>query len=391
MPDRKQYRSQNSRSSSSRGGRSQSSPQRGRASGASPQRYGDIDRYNYVDIYSSRSAAARASTGHPSGGKRRKKPRHRGLKRLGAALLSLVVFLSLGVIAYAGVMLSRMNRQEADTESYVQQPSDAPAWAVVDDDKITNILLLGVDKGDDGLSSRSDTCMLISIDNHTGSLRMVSFLRDLYLEIPTVGKARLNTAYTHGGAALTMQTLENNFRIAVDKYIEIDFEGLTSVIDQIGGIDIEVSAAAAQEENEMMGSDLKEGMNHLDGKLALYYARIRHIDSDFGRTARQQQVLKAIMDKCKGKNPAELSALAYDFLPHVTTNLSNGDLLYLISLAPQILDGYEIENAHIPADTAFQDLTLPSGAMVLDPDLEENCRILREFLHYDAGAADSGE
>ena len=188
-----------------------------------------------------------------------------------------------------------------------------------------------------------------------------------------------------------MQTLENNFRIAVDKYIEIDFEGLTSIIDQIGGIDIEVSAAAAQEENHMMGSNLKEGMNHLNGELALYYARIRHIDSDFGRTARQQQVLQAIMDRCKGKNPAELSALAYDFLPHVTTNLSNSDLLYLISLAPQILDGYEIETAHIPAENAFQDLTLPSGAMVLDPDLEENCRILREFLHYETDSADSAE
>ena len=97
------------------------------------------------------------------------------------------------------------------------------------------------------------------------------------------------------------------------------------------------------------------------------------------------------MDACKGKNPAELSALAYDFLPHVTTNLSDGDLLYLISLAPQILDGYEIENAHIPADTAFQDLTLPSGAMVLDPDLEENCRILREFLHYDTSSENISE
>ena len=394
LPDQKRYRNQNSHSSSSRARRPQGNPSRGgRSSGGAAQRRGEIDRYNYVDrdIYSSRSAASRGSAGRPSGGNRRKKPRHRGLKRLGAVVLSLVVFLSLGVIAYAGVMLSRMNRQEANTESYVQQPSAAPAWEVVDDDKITNILLLGVDKGDDGLSSRSDTCMLISIDNHTGSLRMVSFLRDLYIEIPTVGKARLNTAYTHGGAALTMQTLENNFRIAVDKYIEIDFEGLTSIIDQIGGIDIEVSAAAAQEENQMMGSNLKEGMNHLNGELALYYARIRHIDSDFGRTARQQQVLQAIMDRCKGKNPAELSALAYDFLPHVTTNLTNSDLLYLISLAPQILDGYEIETAHIPADNAFQDLTLPSGAMVLDPDLEENCRILREFLHYETDSAGSAE
>ena len=157
---------------------------------------------------------------------------------------------------------------------YTEQPSAAPTWDVINDDKVTNILLIGTDKGDDGLSSRSDTTMLVSIDNRTKSLRLVSFLRDMYLEIPTLeGKHKFNAAYANGGAALTMQTLENNFRIQIDKYVEIDFENFEQVIDKMGGIDIDMSAKSAAYENEVMGSNMHEGVNHLDGRLALYYAR----------------------------------------------------------------------------------------------------------------------
>ena len=304
-------------------------------------------------------------------------------------VFSLLIFAALGAAAWAGVLFSRLNREEANTESYVQQPSDAPAWEVIHDDKVTNILLLGTDNGDDGLSSRSDTTLLVSIDNKTQKVRMVSFLRDLYIEIPTVGKARLNTAFNKGGAALTMQTLENNFRISVDKYLQVDFDGLTAIIDKLGGIDIEISEAAATVMNREMGCNLQAGVNHLDGRLALYYVRIREIDSDFGRTQRQQQVLQTVMKQCASKNPLEISGLAYDFLPYVTTNLSEGDLTYLISIAPQMMS-YSVDTLHIPDDTAFEDLRLPNGARVLDPDLEENCRILREFL-YDSGETEASE
>lgn len=354
-----------SRASSSRGGR------------PSVSRNQEVDRYNYVDrdIYSRSDRG-----GQPSYHSPRRRKRHSGLKKFAMVACSFLLVAALGAAAWAGVLFSRLNREEASTESYVQQPSAAPAWDVIHDDKVTNILLLGTDNGGDGLSSRSDTTMLISIDNKTQSVRMVSFLRDLYLEIPTVGMGRLNTAFNNGGPALTMQTLENNFRISVDKYIQIDFDGLVAIIDRLGGIDVDMSEAAVEVTNQDMKSNLTPGVNHLDGRLALYYVRIRNIDSDFGRTQRQQQVLKIIMDQCKTKNPLEISALAYDFLPYVTTNLSESDLSYLISIAPQVMS-YEVDKMHVPDDTAYTDLTLPSGAMVLDPDLEENCRLLREFLY----------
>ena len=87
-------------------------------------------------------------------------------------------------------MLSRINYKPVDTTSYIEQPTDAPTWDVISDNAITNILLLGVDRSEDGTAQRSDTMMLISINSKTKNLNMVSFLRDLYVEIPTAGKIK---------------------------------------------------------------------------------------------------------------------------------------------------------------------------------------------------------
>ena len=339
-----------------------------------------IDRYNYVDrdIYSSSGGR------RPTGNRYRRKKKSAG-KRVAVVLVSLVLVLAAAVGVYATVMLNRVNRTpgiEEDLSKYTEQPSAAPTWDVINDDKVTNILLIGTDKGDDGLSSRSDTTMLVSIDNRTTSLRLVSFLRDMYLEIPTLeGKHKFNAAYANGGAALTMQTLENNFRIQIDKYVEIDFENFEQVIDKMGGIDIDMSAKSAAYENEVMGSNLHEGVNHLDGRLALYYARIRDIDSDFGRTGRQRQVILAMLERFKGLNPIEMNNIAYDYLPHVTTNLSNSEILYLISLMGQIPD-YEQQTMHIPNDNTFEDRRIDGAGQVLYmEDLTENCTLLRNFLY----------
>lgn len=341
-----------------------------------------IDRYNYVDrdIYSNSGGR------HPSGGHYRRKKKRIG-RRIAIVLTTLVLVVAAAVGVYASVMLNRVNRTpgiEDDLSKYTEQPSAAPTWDVIEDDKITNILLIGTDKGDDGLSSRSDTTMLVSIDNRTQTLRLVSFLRDMYLEIPTLeGKHKFNAAYANGGAALTMQTLENNFRIPIDKYVEIDFENFEQVIDKMGGIDIDMSAESAAYENQVMGSNLHEGVNHLDGRLALYYARIRDIDSDFGRTGRQRQVILAMLERFKGLNPIEMNNIAYEYLPYVTTNLSNTDILYLISLMGQ-LPSYEQETMHIPNDNTFEDRRIEGvGQVLYMDDLTENCTLLREFLYPD--------
>ena len=294
-------------------------------------------------------------------------------------------------------MLSRINYKPVDTTSYVEQPSDAPTWDVISDNAIINILLLGVDRSEDGTAQRSDTMMLISINSKTKNLNMVSFLRDLYVEIPTAGKNKINAAYTIGsqsdvgGAGLTMQTIENNFRINIDHYVEIDFENFINLIDAMGGIDIEMT----QDEVDYMSSwyygeygqpiSLQVGMNHLDGKGALTFARIRKLDSDFGRTGRQRQVMIAIFDKFKTLNPAQMTSVFYNYAQYITTDLSSSDILSLATQAGTIL-GYEVQTSHVPEEGLYTEIDYN-----LVPDLPGTCASLREFLYGSDSSSSSAK
>jgi LCP family protein required for cell wall assembly len=343
----------------------------------------EFDRYNYVDrdIYSSSNRMRQSSR------KRGKYPRKKqgGVKRFLVRLLSLILIVSLAAIGYALFLFSRLDRSDpGDTTSYVQQPSAAPAWSVKSDSSITNILLIGIDKNEDGSDGRSDTNMLISIDNKTKTIRLISFLRDTYLEIPTVGKAKLNAAFSHGGPALTMQTLENNYKIQIDKYISVNSDNFAAIIDKMGGLDINMNQALCDAENRNMGSNLKPGVNHLNGRLALYYARIRETDSDFGRTGRQREVVELMIKKFRSMNPLESNKIMYDYLPYVKTNLNDAELLYLASIAGSVAH-YPMETMHVPNEGTYTEKKIKDVGAVLDPDLEENCKLLREFIYGDEG------
>lgn len=338
--------------------------------GGTHYRTDEIDRYNYVDrnIYSS-------NRGRPP---RRKKGGR--VKKVLLSLLLLILVAGLFAVGYAMDLFSKLDRSEKiNTSQYIEQPSAAPAWSVISDKNITNILLLGTDQLDKG-TSRSDTTMLVSIDNKTKAVRLVSFLRDLYVEIPTIRKQKLNAAYAKGGPALTMQTLENNFRINIDKYISVDFNSFAQIVNKLGGLDINLDKKLCKEMNENMGSSLKPGVNHLNGRLTLYYARIRNTDSDFGRTGRQREVIELILQKLKGKNPLEVNAVMRDFFPLVKTNLSDTELMYLVSIAGPV-SKYPMKTMHVPALNTFTEPTVPGVGQVLDADIEENARLLREFLY----------
>ena len=178
-----------------------------------------------------------------------------------------------------------------------------------------------------------------------------------------------------GGAGLTMQTIENNFRINIDHYVEIDFENFINLIDAMGGIDIEMT----QDEVDYMSSwyygkygqpiSLQVGMNHLDGKGALTFARIRKLDSDFGRTGRQRQVMIAIFDKFKTLNPAQMTSVFYNYAQYITTDLSSSDILSLATQAGTIL-GYEVQTSHVPEEGLYTEI---------DYNLVPNIRYMRKF------------
>lgn len=351
----------------------------------------EIDRYNVVDrdIYSDSSLRPRP--------RRRRRKKAGCLKKLFTLLLVVTLAAAGGGLLYFHLLASRLDRSDvtsSDLANYVQLPSDAPAWSVKSDNSVMNILLLGVDENEDGSDGRSDTNMLMSIDSKSKAIRLVSFLRDSYLEIPTVGKNKLNAAYANGGVALTMQTLENNYRVNIDQYVSVDFNSFASVIDKMGGLNVPMSAAACKAENENIGTHLKEGVNHLNGKECLYYARIRYASdsfgsNDYGRTARQRQVVELMIRKMKSMNLVSANKIIYDYLPYVKTNLSDSQLLYLASIGASLSD-YQTETMQIPAPNTFDDSVSVKGiGKVISLDLEKNCTLLREFLYGDGDSSES--
>ena len=252
-----------------------------------------------------------------------------------------------------------------------------------------NVLLIGVDAAGDGERGRSDTMILARVDPAEGSIRLVSFLRDLYVSIPGVGKTRLNAAYQHGGEALLKETLENTFGVAINRTVTVNFSLLADLVDQLGGVEVEITEKERGHLNDIIadynadhgldgGRIAEAGMQRLDGRQALCYSRIRKIDSDFQRASRQQAVIAAMLRQMSMLRRWELLKLAVYSLGRVQTDVTLGDLVALAPLMTQ-LDQTEISTAHIPFEGAFHDETI-RGMMVLTADIGLCKTYLHRFL-----------
>ena len=218
--------------------------------------------------------------------------------------------------------------------------------------------------------------ILCSFNPKTNELSMISFLRDLYVQIPGYSDNRMNAAYVFGGFPLLKATLYQNFGVTVDGCFEVDFSGFKRIIDIVGGVDIYLTAAEAK----IVGDGAKEGMNHLDGDHALIYSRIRKIDSDFQRTSRQRKVLTAIFNNVKGCSVSELLDLVNEILPILTTDMSNGDIMSLaVKYAPAVAS-LNLETHSVPSDGNFKHAMI-RGMAVKVPDLYLNKKkIFEEYL-----------
>ena len=246
------------------------------------------------------------------------------------------------------------------------------------DPDIQNILLIGADTWGNTYG-RSDTMMVVSVNRKTNAVKMVSFLRDLYVKIDGYEDTRLNAAFAYGGARLLIDTLQNNFRFKIDNYVSIDFTSFEKTIDIIGGVQISLTQEEADAIYSDCGVQLSAGMNTLDGTTALSYARIRCIDSDFQRTGRQRKVISAVLSSLKQSSPVTLINLANSILPLMQTKLANSQILDRIYSAPSLLSG-SMSQLAIPADDAYYSDKI-RGMAVLVPDIEANKELVWKFLY----------
>ena len=246
---------------------------------------------------------------------------------------------------------------------------------------LLNVLLIGQDAREGEAQARSDSMILCTYNKTTQQLTMTSFLRDLYVPIPGHGSNRINAAYSFGGTSLLQKTIEQNFNIAIDGSIEVDFTNFSEIIDQLGGVEMDLRPDEAQVINHQTGSNLTEGRQRLDGFQALTYARIRSldIDGDFSRTNRQRKVINALVDSLRESSLADLTPVIGKILPMLTTDMNRGQLfLYALEVLPN-LSKMTIHSQKIPADGTFTDKTI-DGMSVLVADMNAQQQHLRSTL-----------
>jgi len=261
-----------------------------------------------------------------------------------------------------------------------------------------NILLMGIDRRPgEAFVSRTDSIMLISVDPVGHRASILSVPRDLYVIIPGRGRDRINTAFVYGasgdnpvgGAMLAKQTVEYNLGVSINHYILVDFGAVTGGIDALGGIDVNVPFVINDPTYPDMnyGYDplyIPAGLQHFDGLTALKYARTRHVDNDFGRAQRQQQVILAARDKALGLGIGNLILKAPDLYEQlergIRTDLS---LDQIVRLARTVSDipAEDIRRDVIDYDYVYSHLT-EAGSQVLVLDNAKASPLIQS-LFYD--------
>ena len=240
-----------------------------------------------------------------------------------------------------------------------------PTVEPINHEPLMNILIVGQDqKPEDNTRQRSDVMMLCSYNTETNEVHITSFLRDLYVKIPGgYSHNKLNAAYHFGGFKLLYQTMLDNFGVKIDGGIEIDFNGFVDIVDLLGGVDIYLTA----EEAPYVSTNSTEGMNHLNGRKALNYARTRKTDDDFGRTARQRKVLIALFEKFRNADLETINELINKALSMVKTDMTDETIAALMaSLLPK-MSSLEITTHCVPSKGNFM-YGFARGMRVLIPD-----------------------
>lgn len=289
----------------------------------------------------------------------------RFIKRVGTLLGVVIVFLVVLVI-FGGDLIAGIfgNSKLASKEGVI------------------NILLVGQDAREEVEGSRSDSMMLVSVNNDTDQVKIVSLMRDMYVSIPGHEDNRINASYSLGGVDLLKKTVEKNFGVKIDGNVQIDFESFKTVVDAIGGVEIELSREEADYLNLaywQYGWTLTEGVQTLTGDQALAYSRVRQVgNSDFERTERQRTVLMTAFRKVKAQGKIKMLSLAKDIYPMLETDIELKDMVNLGMTALSLKDD-SITTYRLPVDGGYKNETIRDMA-VLVPDLEMNRNYLTELL-----------
>ncbi|MEH7108079.1 LCP family protein [Bacillus sp. JJ1764] len=241
-----------------------------------------------------------------------------------------------------------------------------------------NVLLLGSDtRGEE--HARTDSIMIAHYDQDTHQPRLISIMRDTYVEIPGHGKQKINAAYAYGGPELLRQTIKENFDIDINYYAVVDFEGFSKITDIVAPDGIEVDVP--HEMTYGIGTTINQGIQTLHGDKLLGYVRYRHDNmSDFGRVQRQQEVIGKLEDQALSVSTLiKLPKLLGVIGPYVETNM---DTPTMLSLGKDLISNHsnDLKTMRIPVNGSFTNERFNNVGDVLSINLEQNNTAINKFL-----------
>lgn len=343
-------------------------------------------------------------------------------KRIVCLLLSIVFLIGGSGLIYYYTLLNSLNFEDFSDDNNNVDPSK-PASSMtggtsnlsldsgdlLQDSKELNIMLFGEDNSKGDEHGRSDTMIMMTIDNNHKKLKLTSFQRDTYVYIPGQGYNKLNASYNEGGAKLSIQTIEANFGIKIDRYAVVDFDSFKKIIDTLGGVDMEVTQDEIDYINYQMYKNGQAdtpttitdppGVVHLDGQEALWYARNRGLSigedgntigidgDDWDRTSRQRKLLETIFNSMKDADLGQIVSIVSSVGPLVTTNLKKDEITALVSHSLTYLS-YDVEQYYIPETGLwyYDDQTLINGSYtstIKISDLDAQRLAFAEFVYED--------
>lgn len=306
--------------------------------------------------------------------KRKKKKRSKTGKVVRSAVISL--FLLLALTLTTGIFYVLSDYESKDFEENIH----AEESTLLQSEAVYNVLLMGIDTLDTGDASRSDAMILLSLDMKHGKIKLTSFLRDSYVDIPGYGNMKLNAACVYGGPQLVCDTIEMNFGVKIDDYAKVGYDMFIKIIDAVGGVTIpeidetEANALLREGFEVTPGTDIP-----LNGEQALKYCRIRKGQSDFYRTGRQREVISLVLKKLPFSNPATLIKTAKEIAGTIECSIEKSQFAGLILKASLCIFG-EIEQLTVPADGTWYDDTR-NYQSVLIVDFAQNKQKINEFLY----------
>lgn len=309
------------------------------------------------------------------------------------------------VLAYlkhtSDTMLGLMNFDK----SGIMADVDLSKYKLDSDTDVVNVLLVGADKNndeqDEDVERRSDSMMIATLDVKHNKLKITSLMRDMYVDIPGYGGNKLNAAYSFGGIKLLYKTLAQNFGIKLDGYVEVNFDAFVNVIDELGGVEVNLTESEAinlRQTNYIKRRkyrNVKEGKQIFNGYQALGYCRIRHgkkqpdgrypgvytasgKGDDYGRTERQRLTIQAILQKMKQLSAEELLDLAEVIMPNVKTDISQNEIYsYLMTVFR--MGTTKLYQFSLPIEGGFTSQII-RGQQCLVPDLSSNKAALKKFI-----------